>query len=107
MTSVNDVHPDFFISGEELKKSAIERLKGNYPEYIEMARAAAREHGRHNETVCSDDVWAKCPPPGWAHVNVMGAIFKHDDFIHLGYRKSRRPSAHARVISYYKLREGK
>lgn len=101
-----EVQTDFFKSGEELKKEAMERIAGNYPEYLKEARAVAKAFARDYGSVSSDEVWARCPPPGWAHVNVMGAVFKDRDFIRLGYRPSKRPSAHARVIAYYKLREG-
>ena len=65
------------------------------------------ERRRFNDqaVVCSDDVWLLCPPPADVHPSVMGPIFRGGLFVRVGYRASSRPSAHARVISTYRLKE--
>jgi hypothetical protein len=55
--------------------------------------------------VCSDDVWLLCPPPADVHPSVMGPVFRGGLFVQTGWKASMRPSAHARVIRTYRLKE--
>ena len=107
--------PDLFQqskSGVELRDEALDRFSQRESHWIERARARMVElllsnHriGRIHHEVCSDDVWDLCPPPADCHPSVMGPIFRGGMFVAVGWRASKRPSAHARVIRTYKLKE--
>jgi hypothetical protein len=106
--------PDLFRrgpSGAALKKAALDGFKQREPTWIDRARERMvelwRERRRFNDlaVVTSDDVWLLCPPPADVHPSVMGPVFHGGMFVRVGYQASTRPSAHARVISMYRLKE--
>lgn len=106
--------PDMFrsgYSGPELKDRALKRFELRESHW--MARARQRMAELYHErlrfsddcVVSSDDVWLLCPPPADCHPSVMGPVFRGGMFVKVGWRASMRPSAHARVISTYRLKE--
>ena len=106
--------PDLFRkppSGVQLRDEALLRFEEGERDWIDRARRRMvelyRERRRFDDDclVCSDDVWLLCPPPADVHPSVMGPIFRGGLFVRVGYRASSRPSAHARVISTYRLKE--
>lgn len=106
--------PDLFrrpVSGKTLRDEALERFQDRERTWIKRARQRMHdllvEHhrmGRLDHEVCSDDVWMLCPPPADCHPSVMGPVFRGGVFVKVGWRASKRPSAHARMISTYRLR---
>lgn len=107
-------HPDLFRkpdSGPVLKDRALKQFELRESNWLARARQRMadlyRERRRFADdcVVCSDDVWLLCPPPADVHPSVMGPIFQGGMFVRTGYRASTRPSAHARVISTYRLKE--
>lgn len=106
--------PDLFRqpkSGAELRDEALGRFTLEERNWFVRARKRMVElyHERggfeRGAEVCSDDVWALCPPPADRHPSIMGPVFHGGMWIRTGYRASKRPSAHARVISVYTLKE--
>ena len=93
-------------SGLELKAEALGRFELRESNWIMRARQRMVELALESQReVCSDDVWRLCPPPVDVHPSVMGPVFRGGLFVRTGYRASTRPSAHARVISVYRLKE--
>ena len=106
--------PDLFQktpSGVELRDEALLRFAKKEGAWIDRARQRMvelyRERRRFNDlaVVCSDDVWLLCPPPVDCHPSVMGPVFRGGLFVQAGWIASSRPSAHARVIRMYRLKE--
>lgn len=107
--------PDLFRkapNGEQLRDEALEGFEQRESRWLARARARMVElvwerrklfGGLAN--VSSDDVWKFCPPPADCHPSVMGPVFRGGLFVKVGYRASKRPSAHARMISIYILKE--
>ena len=107
--------PDLFkrpATGVELRDEVLDRFKNEERSWIERARKRMIDHAMVQSAlagypveVCSDDVWDLCPPPVDRHPSIMGPVFHGGMWIRTGYRASKRPSAHARVISVYTLKE--
>ena len=91
--------------GQRRRDLGLERVTERNDTWIAAARETMVALARQQTTVTSDDVWKYCPPPSDAHPSVMGGIFKDDRFFRTGTRQSKRPSAHARWISEYELKE--
>ena len=108
-------HPDLFRkpeSGEAIKQRELGRFEERESRWMARARQRMVElyHDRRRlfgelACVCSDDVWDLCPPPADVHPSVMGPVFRGGLFVQAGWRASQRPSAHARVIRTYRLKE--
>jgi hypothetical protein len=107
--------PDLFRktpTGQQLKAEALDSFEHHESNWMARARARMvalfedrRElFGKYAE-VSSDDVWDLCPPPADCHPSVMGPVFRGGLFVKTGWRASKRPSAHARMISTYRLKE--
>lgn len=102
--------PDLFRkpeSGQAIKQRELERWQENESRWIARARAAMLELclDRNGQPVSSDDVWDLCPPPADCHPSVMGPVFRGGLFQKVGWKASKRPSAHARMISIYTIKE--
>jgi hypothetical protein len=96
-------------SGEDIKRYQLGRWENRESRWYAYARAKAVEQlqAHPGSTINSDWVWEHCPPPADSHPSIMGPIFRDPRFTHMGYTRSKRASAHARVIAYYVLTEGK
>ena len=106
--------PDLFRkpdSGLVLKDRALRQFELRESNWMSRARARMaelwHERRRFNDLaiVSSDDVWLLCPPPADVHPSVMGPVFRGGMFVQAGWQASSRPSAHARVIRTYRLKE--
>lgn len=75
-------------------------------DWLESARAAAKQIAMRQGTVSADDVLEACPRPPHVHPNATGSIFKGNPFEIVAYRTSRKTSAHARRIAVYQLKVG-
>jgi hypothetical protein len=101
-----EIHPTG-PSGEQLKAEAMELLHAKYDSWIDWARTQAFLWLRAQPAgtvISSDDVWERWAPPRDHHPSCMGPILRDRRFKMVGYAKSRRATAHARVISIYQLR---
>ena len=92
-------------TGRKLRDRAKERLASNNSEWLDRARATMIVVIREKGECSSDDCWALCPPPADTHPSVMGCLFDDRRFIRIGDRLSTRPSARARRISTYELKD--
>ena len=90
-------------AGQAAKRDALERFEVKAEDWLTRARCAARKICRRNGTVTSDDVLEVVGMPEGVHHNVIGAIFSKG-FIRAGFRRTRRPESHARLIGVWKLK---
>lgn len=93
--------PSLF-SGEELKERGIEQVRLNNEDWHAAAVHMVSVLVRQNGSVTSDDLQAVMPPPPGIHPNIMGAVFAKAGLTCTGYVKSKRPSAHGRMIRQWK-----
>lgn len=75
----------------------------NHTSDLERARAFARELAR-SRNVTSDDVRAWADEVGVERGPWMGAVFRTQDFEHVGWTTSREPKQHARTLRVWALR---
>ena len=90
--------------GRALRDKALGRFEGKAPFWLAKARAAARAICLERGSVTSDDILEVVGPPVGVSLKVMGAVFK-GGFRQVGFRKTRRPSSHARNIGVWTLKE--
>lgn len=73
--------------------------------WLDDARAAVRKL-LERQLVCTvEDVLAACPLPKYLHRNTIGRVFNTEDFIAVGWRKSRRRSMNGRQVRLWMLKE--
>jgi citrate lyase beta subunit len=92
-------------AGQAMKRDALERFEAKAQDWLARARQAAVEICRRKGTVTSDDVLEAVGMPDGLHRNVIGAIFGRG-FVRVGFRRTRRPEGHARLIGVWKLKQG-
>lgn len=93
-------------SGQQLKDRALKRFEELEQAWLATARVRMLELLQDGAVeVSADDVWRFCPPPADCHPSVMGPIFRCGLFRQAGWKASTRPSAHARTIRTYVLKE--
>lgn len=93
--------------GETLRDAGIERVAEHNPDFLTAARGVAREMARDNGgEVWADDLRLELDARGILpnHHNAYGCIFHGPEWIPMGFRKSKVPSAHARQIRCWRLR---
>lgn len=74
-------------------------------DWVEGARAAAKQLLRTNQTVTIEDVLHVYPRPEYVNRNITGVVFRHPDFIAVGYMNSRRRISRGNIIRTWRLRE--
>lgn len=89
------------------KQLGLDLVEANAQTFVETMRSYAREFARKNVTVTSDDLRDYADEIGFHphHKNAWGAVFRGDDWMQIGYTKSRRRSNHARVIGVWALKQ--
>ena len=90
-------------AGKAAKREALERFEGYAFGWLDNARRVAREICAGQGTVTSDDVLEVTGLPEGLHHNVIGAIFIKG-FARVGFRRTRRPQGHARMIGVWKVK---
>ena len=90
--------------GREDRDDALRRLEEARKTWVERARTVADIYARQMGEVCSDDIWAMCPPPVDVDPRVMGAVFAKGKWERVGYRQSKRRQCHARPIPIWRLK---
>ena len=79
-------------------------LEEHRPDYLSLARDAARKLLSERDSITINDVRAVCPPPSDIDPRVMGAVFRHADFEATGeFVLSSRTTCHRRPIQKSKL----
>jgi len=99
--------PNPSAEGEARRDAAFRLLRARRREIIRRCTAAAINVAFERAEVCADDVRALVPIPPDISPKLMGAVFADlaDEGIvrFVEYRKSRRPIAHARPLSVWRL----
>lgn len=93
------------MNGRELRDAGINRVSIGREEWISKARDMAVWIAKESGTVTINDIRGVIDLPDDYHPNTWGAIFKIKDFEAVGYCQATHPSAHARVVRVYKLKE--
>lgn len=87
--------------GIRRRDAGLEKVTRNFNWWLDEAREVAYQIAKQKGQVTSDDIQSACPIPAGAHHNLMGAVLRDKRFKPVGYMKSARPAAHARVIRIY------
>ena len=96
------------VEGRRLRNDGIDRVETHYPDYLDRARVAAKEHAVRYGRVDINDVRkiVGSPPPG-VHHNIMGAVFHESCWRVIGMTQVRHPAGHARRVLVYELTQGR
>ena len=79
-------------------------LETHRPDYLTLARDAARELLAERPSITINDVREVCPPPADIDGRVMGAVFRHKDFEATGeFVRSSRGECNHRPIQRFAL----
>lgn len=73
-------------------------------EYLDACRAEARKLLSSQFSITSEDVTEKVALPEGVHPNTIGNIFRHEDFVPVGYTLTRKFSSHKRLIRKWGLK---
>lgn len=84
------------------KQEAFRFFEIENPRWLAAARAVAKGACLRFGFATADDVQAECPPPR-GRKNLMGAVF-NQDFVCVGYAKSKRPEARGHLLRMWKLK---
>lgn len=87
----------------QTKEEAHDAMAAARAEWVDAARATARQLGSHGGLVNVDDVRALCPPPPDADPRCMGVIFLKSEWDRVGYINSKRKTCHKRPIAQFRL----
>jgi hypothetical protein len=90
-------------AGQRAKRDGLDRVEATAQEWLADARREARHICYRVGTVTTDDVLAKVGLPVGIHHNVIGAIFR-TGFERVGFRPTKRPEGHARLIGVWRMR---
>jgi hypothetical protein len=72
-------------------------------DWLETARHEARKLLRARQFITIEDVLDICPKPTYLHRNTIGSVF-NNDFVPVGFAKSRRTVSKGRWIRQWKLK---
>lgn len=73
-------------------------------DYLARARATARRLLVSRDYITIDDVREVCALPAYLHRNLLGSVFKTDDFQMVGIVKARRKSSNGRWVMKWSLK---
>lgn len=93
------------LTGIALRDVGIQSVYSHNSAWVDRARAAAKSIAFERGSVCIDEVLEAEPRPPETHPNATGSIFRENCWVKIGYRPSSIPSAHARVVGIYKLKD--
>jgi hypothetical protein len=72
--------------------------------FLAAARAVALELGRPGKPITINDVRERITVPPDIDPRVMGAVFRTDDWVNVGYVGSARRVCHGRPVAQFQLR---
>lgn len=72
--------------------------------WLEEARVTAKKLLEDKSLITIEDVLKECPRPEYIHRNTTGNIFRCDDFVPVGWRKSERPLMNGRFVRVWRMR---
>ena len=92
--------------GERLKLFGLDLVEMNNEGFVKGMRNLAIEMIKHGGQMTVDDlrIIADKYDIKPNHSGAWGSIFRSKDFIHCGYRQSKRPSNHARPVNIWGLK---
>ncbi len=93
------------MNGRDLRDAGIARVSIGREEWIAKARSTAVAIARRAGQVTINDVRKFIELPDDYHPNTWGAVLRGDAFEPIGFCQATHPSAHARVVRVYKLKE--
>ncbi len=93
------------MKGRDLRDAGIARVSIGREDWIAKARDMAIWIAKRSGQVTINDVRQLIDLPDNFHHNTWGAVLRGDAFEPIGYCQATHPSAHARVVRVYKLKE--
>ena len=93
------------MNGHDLRDAGIARVSIGREECIAKARSTAVAIARRAGQVTINDVRKFIELPDDYYPNTWGAVLRGDAFEPIGFCQATHPSAHARVVRVYKLKE--
>jgi len=93
------------MNGRDLRDAGIARMSIGREEWIAKARSTAVAIAQRAGQVTINDVRKFIELPDDYHPNTWGAVLRGDAFEPIGFCQATHPSAHARVVRVYKLKE--
>lgn len=93
------------MNGRDLRDAGIARVSIGREEWIAKARGTAVAIAQRAGQVTINDVRKFIELPDDYHPNTWGAVLRGDAFEPIGFCQATHPSAHARVVRVYKLKE--
>jgi len=93
------------MKGRDLRDAGIARVSIGREDWIAKARNLAVSIAKRSGQVTINDVRRFIDLPDDFHPNTWGAVLRGDTFQPVGFCQATHPSAHARVIRIYKLKE--
>ena len=93
------------MKGRDLRDAGIARVSIGREDWIAKARDMAVWIAKQSGKVTINDVRQLIDLPDDFHHNTWGAVLRGDAFEPIGYCQATHPSAHARVVRVYKLKE--
>ena len=93
------------MKGRDLRDAGIAAVSIGREDWITKARDMAIWIAKQSGKVTINDVRQLIDLPDDFHHNTWGAVLRGDAFEPIGYCQATHPSAHARVVRVYKLKE--
>jgi hypothetical protein len=93
------------MNGRDLRDAGIARVSIGHKAWIDKARRMAAIIAKRSGQVSINDLRLFVELPQDSSPNLWGSVFKSKDFVAVGYCQATHPSAHARVVRVYKLKE--
>lgn len=93
------------MKGRDLRDAGIAAVSIGREEWIAKARRTAVAIAQRAGQVTINDVRKFIDLPDDYHPNTWGAVLRGDAFEPIGFCQATHPSAHARVVRVYKLKE--
>jgi hypothetical protein len=93
------------MKGRNLRDAGIAAVSIGREDWIAKARDMAIWIAKQSGKVTINDVRQLIDLPDDFHHNTWGAVLRGDAFEPIGYCQATHPSAHARVVRVYKLKE--
>ena len=93
------------MNGRDLRDAGLALVSKGREDWLAYARSVAVEVAEGIGWVTINEVRERVELPFDYHPNTWGAVFKGNTFEAIGYCQATHPSAHARVVRVYKLKE--
>lgn len=78
-------------------------FKKTKAEWLDGARAVAIKKLRQQHVITIEDILVDYPLPKYLHKNTIGAVFKDNHFVSIGFTRSLRQISNGRVIQRWVL----